>query len=180
METLKTIVLTGYRSYELGVFQEKDPKVTVIKKVIKDTLKNYLEEGLEWILVAGNLGVEIWGAEVAFELRADYPELQVGVIFPFEGFGEQWKENNAMKLQEIKSQADYVNATSHEAYKNPQQLRNHTQFLLEHSGGVVMVYDDEFPGKSQYFLKDARYFAENNEYLIHQITMDELQNAINE
>lgn len=180
METLKTMILTGYRSYELGVFQEKDPKFEIIKKSIKNTLIRYLEEGLEWILISGNLGVELWGAEVVFSLQKEYPELKLGVIFPFADFGSQWNEKNQEKLSLIKSQADYVDAVSHEAYKNPSQLKNHTRFLLEHSGGVIMVYDEEFPGKNQYFLKEAQDFSEKHEYLIDKITMDDLQNVINE
>ncbi|KAF1301191.1 MULTISPECIES: SLOG family protein [Enterococcus] len=180
METIKTMLLTGYRSYELGIFQEKDPKIAIIKKSIKNVLLRYLDEGLEWILIGGNLGTEFWGAEVVFSLKKEYPSLKLGLIFPFEGFGEQWNEKNREKLFELRSKADYVNATSHEGYKNPSQLRNHTRFFLEHSGGVIMVYDEEFPGKTQYFLKEAMEFSQNNPYLIDKITMDDLQNVINE
>ena len=93
-EPIKTLVVTGYRSYEMGVFKEDDPKITVIKNVLKQRLKDYLEEGLEWVLIGGNLGVEIWAAQAAFELREEYPEFRVGVIFPFLEYGNQWKENN--------------------------------------------------------------------------------------
>ena len=82
-EPIKTLVVTGYRSYEMGVFKEDDPKITVIKNVLKQRLKDYLEEGLEWLLIGGNLGVEIWAAQAAFELREEYSEFRVGVIFPF-------------------------------------------------------------------------------------------------
>ncbi|WP_302372217.1 DUF1273 domain-containing protein [Enterococcus asini] len=176
-EPIKTLVVTGYRSYEMGVFKEDDPKITVIKNVLKQRLKDYLEEGLEWLLIGGNLGVEIWAAQAAFELREEYPEFRVGVIFPFLEYGNQWKENNQALLQKLKTQADFLESTSHKPYENPAQLRNHTRFLLEHSGGVLMVYDEEFPGKTQYFLKDAQRFGERFPYQIDKITMDDLQNA---
>lgn len=180
MEPIKTLVLTGYRSFELGIFQEKDPKITVIKKVIKTVIENYLENGLEWLLVGGNLGVECWGAEVAFQLRQDYPDFKIAVIFPFADFGSQWQEAKRLKLQEITRQADFVDSVSHQPYEAPQQLRNHTNFLLTHSGGALLVYDREFPGKAHFFLRDAQAYAEKQPYLIHEITMDDLQNAINE
>ena len=53
---MKTLYFTGYRSFELGVFQEKDPKIKIIKKVIKMSLLSYIEQGLEWVLISGNLG----------------------------------------------------------------------------------------------------------------------------
>ncbi|MGM0124223.1 hypothetical protein IGI37_001597 [Enterococcus sp. AZ194] len=178
MNNLKTLYLTGYRSFEIGVFTEKDPKIQVIKKVLKAEIQQYAENGLEWVLTSGNLGIELWGAEVVSELKEDFPELNLGIIFPFEEFGSQWNETNQLKLQTAKQLADYVDATSHQPYKAPDQLRNHTQFLLEHSGGTLMVYDKEFPGKTEFFVKAAEQFSEKFPYVIHMITMDDLQNSI--
>ncbi|KAF1296037.1 hypothetical protein BAU15_12185 [Enterococcus sp. JM4C] len=178
MNKLKTLYLTGYRSFEVGVFKDKDPKIQVIKKVLKEALRYYAENGLEWVLTSGNLGVELWGAEVVSELKSDFPDLNLGIIFPFSEFGSQWNETNQAKLQMVKQLADYVNSTSHQPYKAPDQLRNHTSFLLEHSNGTLMVYDKEFPGKPKFFVEAAEKFSENSPYLIHLITMDDLQNSI--
>ncbi len=180
MESIKTLLLTGYRSYELGIFQEKDAKIAIIKKAIKNNLIQYVDSGLEWVLIGGNLGVEMWGAEVINELKIDYPQLHLGVIFPFAEFGEQWNEANQEKLVHLKQEADYVEAVSHKPYQNPQQLQNHTNFLLQHSDGILAVFDPEFPGKPKYLLDAAEKMTENNEYLIHLITMDDLQNTFYE
>ncbi|WP_414842264.1 SLOG family protein [Enterococcus saccharolyticus] len=174
---MQTMVISGYRSFELGVFQEKDPKIKVIKKVLKITIQQYIEEGLEWILIGGNLGTEIWAGQVVLDLQKEYPELKLGVIFPFEDFGENWNEKNQQVLTELKIKANYVNAVSHVPYKNPGQLKNHSQFLLTHSGGLLVVYDDEYPGKTQFLLKEAQEHASKNDFIIHQITMDDLQNT---
>jgi Uncharacterized protein conserved in bacteria len=176
MKTIQTMIISGYRSFELGIFQEKDPKIKVIKKVIKMSIQQQLEEGLEWILIGGNLGVELWAGEVCLELQKEYPELKLGVLFPFENFGDQWNEKNKQLLTDIKIRANYVNATSHAPYQNPSQLKNHTRFLLEHSGGAILIYDEEYPGKTDYLLKDIRRFSEQTPYFIQQITMDDLQN----
>lgn len=62
--------ISGYRSYELNVFGDKDPKIAVIKYALKNYLVNLLEEGqLDWIITGANLGVEQWSAEVGIELR---------------------------------------------------------------------------------------------------------------
>ena len=174
---MKTLYFTGYRSFELGVFQEKDPKIKIIKKVIKMSLLSYIEQGLEWVLISGNLGAEIWCAEVVELLQKDYPEIKLGIIYPFQGFGENWNEANQQMLQRVQMSADYVNATSHQPYKEPSQLRNHTQFLLEHTDGALLLYDEEFPGKTSFFLKDAKKYREDHPYEIDQIPMDDLQNA---
>ncbi|GMA07444.1 UPF0398 protein [Tetragenococcus halophilus subsp. flandriensis] len=178
MQAIHTLVVTGYRSFELGVFQETDPKIKVIKKVIKTTLEQYLEEGLQWVIVGGNLGVEIWTAQLIDELKEEYPELKFSIIYPYLEFGNNWNEANQTMLQKVVEKADYVDAVSHLPYKNPSQLKNHTHFLLTHADGAIVVYDDEFTGKSTYFVHDAREYAEEHDFLLHLITMDDLQNAV--
>ena len=42
--------VTGYRSYELGVFDSKDKKVEVIKYALQKKLLEKLDEGLEWVI----------------------------------------------------------------------------------------------------------------------------------
>ena len=40
---MKRLWTTGYRAYELGVFDEKDPKVAVIKDVLQKQLRYQLD-----------------------------------------------------------------------------------------------------------------------------------------
>ncbi|MGM0157168.1 hypothetical protein IGI47_001478 [Enterococcus sp. AZ191] len=176
MDSVKVIYFSGYRSFELGVFKENDPKVSVIKKVLKREIQQLAEEGLEWIIVSGNLGVELWATEIVAELKLDYPELHLGIIYPFMAFGSNWNENNQEKKRLAEQLSDYVEAVSHQRYQSPSQLRNHTRFLLEHTDGCLLIYDEEFPGKTQYFLKDAEKYQEEHPYEIRLISMDDLQN----
>ena len=176
MDSVKVIYFSGYRSFELGVFKENDPKVSVIKKVLKKEIQQLAEEGLEWIIVSGNLGVELWATEIVAELKLDYPELHLGIIYPFMAFGSNWNENNQEKKRLAEQLSDYVEAVSHQRYQSPSHLRNHTRFLLEHTDGCLLIYDEEFPGKTQYFLKDAEKYQEEHPYEIRLISMDDLQN----
>lgn len=178
MKTIQTVLISGYRSSELGIFQEKDSKIKVIKKVIKQLIRHYLEEGLEWVIIGGNLGVEIWAGQVVLELQNDYPELKLGLILPYEKFGDNWNENNQQLLTELKIGANYVNSTSHQPYQNPSQLKNHTTFLLNHVGGALLIYDEEYPGKTQYLLNAAKEISGATPFFIEQISMDDLQNYI--
>ncbi len=56
------IWLTGYRSYELNIFKDSDPKVEVIKNTLKECLIQQMADGLDWVLAGGQLGIEQWGA----------------------------------------------------------------------------------------------------------------------
>ncbi|MDP4164212.1 MAG: SLOG family protein, partial [Bacillota bacterium] len=79
----KVLAISGYKPFELGIFQKDHASVTYIKAAIKKELIPMLEEGLEWVLISGQLGVELWAAEVIFDLQIDYPNVKLGVITPF-------------------------------------------------------------------------------------------------
>ncbi|MFV0560549.1 MAG: DUF1273 domain-containing protein [Enterococcus sp.] len=178
MQTNKVIYVSGYRNYEIGVFKDKDPKIEVIKNVLKSELQNFIEEGTEWILISGNLGVELWTAEVVAELKTDYPEVKLGIIYPFAEFGAQWNEQNLAKKALAEQVADYCASVSKHPYQTPQQLKNHTNFLLEHTDGALLIYDEEYEGKPTFFFRDATNYLEQNEYDLRLISMDDLQNSI--
>ncbi|MFR6020912.1 MAG: SLOG family protein, partial [Lactobacillaceae bacterium] len=46
----KRLWVTGYRAYELNVFGSNDPKLKVLKTSLKNTLMQFLDEGLEWLI----------------------------------------------------------------------------------------------------------------------------------
>lgn len=78
---MTTILVTGYKNFELGIFQDKDPKITIIKKAIKRDFIHFLEEGVDWFVFMGNLGFEYWALEVALSLQTEY-DMQLATIFP--------------------------------------------------------------------------------------------------
>lgn len=163
----------------MGVFKDDDPKIAVIKKCLKDNLINLIESAeVEWILVGGQSGVEQWGAEVVHDLKNDYPEIKLGVIFPFYEFGGNWNETNRGKLEKIKNFADFTDSTSHKPYENPNQLRGHQEFLLSHSDLALVVYDPEFEGKTKYLYEAIQRQATFRNYPCHVIDFDQLQNSI--
>lgn len=176
MQIPKRLFVSGYRNFELGIFQDNDKKIKIIKAILRNKLIEYLEQGLEWVIIGGNLGIEFWSFETVLELKEEYPSLKVSVIFPFETFGEQWKENNQLKLLEMKEMADYTDATSHHPYQNPGQFKSHTQFLLSHTDGALLVYDEAYPGKTGYFLTSVKKWQEQAPYFLELLTMDDLNN----
>lgn len=65
----KRLWVTGYRAYELNVFGSNDPKLKVLKTSLKNTLMQFLDEGLEWLITGGQLGVEQWGSRGCFRTQ---------------------------------------------------------------------------------------------------------------
>ncbi|RKJ57066.1 DUF1273 family protein, partial [Butyricicoccus sp. 1XD8-22] len=76
---IKTIYISGYRPHELGIFNDKHPGIPIIKKAIENELRTLIEEGLEWVVLTGQQGVETWAAEVILELKSEFPHLKYSV-----------------------------------------------------------------------------------------------------
>ncbi len=172
--------LTGYRSYELGVFGDQDPKLLVIKETLKKLLIDKIENGTDWLITGGQLGVEQWAAEVGLSLKADYPELNVAMMTPFADFGHNWNETNQAKYLQIASRVDFHQSVSAQPYHGPQQLRNYQEFMLSHTDEAVLVYDLEVPGKPKYDYQAIDRFQERHSYPLTLIDMDWLQESANE
>lgn len=148
---MASLLLTGYRAFELGIFSDKDPKVAVIKKLLKKLLISYCEEGFEWFILTGNLGFEYWALEVLQELKKDYP-ITIATIFLFENHGQHWNESNQEKLAAFKA-VDFVKY-SFPSYENPSQFKSYNNFLINHTDEALLFYDPENETHLKYFYQE--------------------------
>lgn len=179
---MNRIWITGYRSYELNVFKDDEPKVKIIKSVLENYLRGLLEQSDEefWIITGPQMGTERWAAEIGLKLKTDFQQVKVAIIFPFAEFGQQWNENNQLKLAGVADQVDFTGDVSDKPYQSPQQLRNYQQFMLTHTDEALFLYDLEHEGKTKYDYRAAEKYSEENQYNIELIDFDELQEAANE
>ncbi|KAB2338276.1 DUF1273 domain-containing protein [Cytobacillus depressus] len=174
----KVAIISGYKPFEIGVFKMDDPAVQFIKKAIKNQLISLLEEGLEWVIISGQLGTELWAAEVVFELQLeDYPELQLAVITPFLNQEESWKEANKEWYESVLAQADFIDAVSKKPYEKPWQFRMKNQFFVEKSDTLLLFYDTEKEGSPKYLYEEAK---RKQDYDIRLISFDDLQALVEE
>lgn len=173
--------ITGFRQHELGVFKEKDPKVLVIKYALKKVLQNELENGLNWLIVGGQSGVETWAIEVALELQSDYPGFQIAIMTPFIDFGSNWKEERQSKLTELKGRVNFTQSISQEKYKDPNQLKQYQRFMLEHTDQAVIFYDDIAENASvRYDVWAAKRYQDVVDYPIKYVDFERLQDYATE
>ncbi|WEV70171.1 DUF1273 domain-containing protein [Lactobacillus sp. ESL0785] len=177
---MQRLWITGYRNYELNTFGNKDPKIKIIKLVLKKRMTAQLEDGqLDWVITGANLGVEQWASEVAIELRNTYP-LHVSIITPYEGFAKRWNEANQDRFLNMKEQADFFASTSNQPYQSPVQLRNYQNFMLLHTDKALMIYDSENPGKPKFDYNLIKKYQETKDYPLELIDFYDLQDAATE
>ena len=177
---MQRLWVTGYRNYEINAFGDQDPKIKIVKLVLKKRLQTMLENGqLDWVITGANLGVEQWASEVAIELRETYP-VRISMIIPYEEFAHRWNEANQTKFLNLKEQVDFFASTSNQPYQSPVQLRNYQNFLLTHTDSALMVYDPESPGKPEYDYNLIRKYQETNDYPLELIDFYDLQDEAEE
>ncbi|MDE5051959.1 DUF1273 domain-containing protein [Niallia taxi] len=178
---MKVAAISGYKPFEIGLFKKNDPAVEYIKKAIRKELEQLLEEGLEWVLISGQLGTELWAAEVVYDMQINgHSELKLGVVTPFLNQEQGWKEENKEWYEEILMQADFVDSVSKKDYEGPNQLRMKNVFLLQKSDVLLMFYDTEKTGSPKYLYDLAAQYKERNNYDIRLIGFYDLQAIVDE
>ncbi|HEO5080392.1 TPA: DUF1273 domain-containing protein [Streptococcus agalactiae] len=169
-----TILVTGYKNFELGIFQDKDPRITIIKKAIDKDFRRFLENGADWFIFMGNLGFEYWALEVALDLQKEY-DFQIATIFTFENHGQNWNEANKAKLALFK-QVDFVKYTF-PSYENPGQFKQYNHFLINHTQGAYLFYDSENETNLKFLLE---MMEKKEAYDISFLTFDRLNEIYEE
>lgn len=172
---MKRVLITGYKAMELGIFSLKHPGIDIIKKAIKKQILSLMDEGLEWIIVSGQWGVELWAAEATLELRDIHKDLQLAVITPFLEQDENWNEEKKRIYQDLIKQANYVNSITKSKYMGPWQFKEKNKFLLRNSDGIILVYDEENEGSPKYIKEQAVQQALSKNYPIITINAYDLQ-----
>lgn len=180
MTLIKVLAISGYKPFELGIFKNDHPAVPYMKAAVKKSLLPMIEEGLEWVLISGQLGVELWAAEVVFELQSNYPELKLAVITPFLEQEASWSETNKEWYQSILAQTDFIASVTKKGYEKPWQFRLKDQFFLEKSDALLLLYDQEKEGSPKYLFEMARQYQNRQTYPIQMITFYDLQVIVEE
>lgn len=173
---IKRLYVTGYKSMELGIFKENDPKIAIIKAAIEKRLIGFIEEGLEWVLVTGQMGVELWTAEVCLDLKEMY-DIQIAMIPPFENQESRWPEALKQKYQELSFTVDFYQPLYKGDYKGPYQFQAKNQWLIDKSDGCLILMDEEHQGSNSYFLNVAK---KSEDYPLFTITPFDLDDIVEE
>lgn len=174
---MKRVLITGYKASELGIFSLKHPGIPIIKKAIQKRLIALLEEGLEWVVVSGAWGVELWAAEAVLDLREGaYPELKLAIITPFLEQEEKWSDDKKNSYTSVVQRANYVNSVTKTKYEGPWQFKERDKFLLRNSDGIILVYDEDTEGSPKFMKQQAAQIAAHHAYPIMTINAYDLQN----
>ncbi|MBC1984652.1 DUF1273 domain-containing protein [Listeria booriae] len=175
---MKSIFVSGYKNFELGIFKRDAQEVGFIKEALRRRLIGLVEDGLEWVIISGQMGVELWAAEVVTELKAEEYALKLAILTPFLNQESNWNDANKLWYNEVVAKADYMAAVTKREYENPSQFQLKDQFVLDNTDGTLLVYDTEREGAPKFFYEKAKHYAENADYPILLVDFYELQEVV--
>lgn len=175
---MKRLLVSGYRSYELNIFNKDDPRYQFLKEFIESKLIEYIYDGVEWFIITGNLGIEMWVGEIIIELKNEYPEISLALILPYTSFEQNWNENNQIEFKYLVENADYVDYTSKTDYESPSQLKMNQVFVIKNTDAAFLIYDtlteESSNTKTKYLYELIQLYMESNEYELNLATFDEI------
>ena len=172
---MKSLYVTGYRAHELGIFNDKHPGIPIIKKALYDHLYPLCDEGLEWVVISGQLGVESWAAETVLELKQHFPNLKYSVITPFLEQEKNWNEHKQEQYARIIGNADFVTSVTKRPYEAPWQFIEKDKFIISNTDGMLLLYDEDNEASPKYVLNLVMKYQENHDYKLLQINAYDLQ-----
>ena len=172
---LHRIMITGYKPHELGIFNDKHPGIVIIKKALEAQLRTLLDEGLEWVIISGQQGVETWSAEVVLMLKKEFPLLKYAVITPFLEQEKNWQDHKKEKYQALIAQADFVTSVTKKPYEAPWQFIEKDKFIIQNTDGLLLIYDEENEGSPKYIKRLAEKYMESHDYNLLTVTAYDLQ-----
>lgn len=176
IERMKSLLVTGYRAHELGIYDQKHKGIPYIRKAIESRMVPLIEEGLEWIVTPGQYGVDLWACEVAISLKKIYPQLKLSILAAYTNPEEKWNEGKQEYYRGILHQVDYYDFVSKQPYQGVWQLTARDDLLLRRTDGMLLFYDEDAGEASPKYMKQKalKRHAEDG-YPIITITAEDVQ-----
>lgn len=175
---MKTLLITGYRAHELGIFDQKHKGIIYIKKAIENRLLPLIEEGLEWVITPGQYGVDLWACEVVIELKKRYPHLRLSILTAYLNPEEKWKEDKQEYYRRILAGVDYYGAVSKQPYQGAWQLKARDELLFRKSDGILMFYDEDNGEASPKYMKQRAIERQAEDgYPVYILTAESIQSV---
>ncbi|MFT8871208.1 MAG: SLOG family protein [Sporolactobacillus sp.] len=174
----RAVLISGYTATEFGIFTAEHPGIPAILHCLSERISSLAAEGVEWFVISGQQGTELWAAQAVFALRekAQLP-LRLAFLPPFLDQDSHYRPWLQTLYAEIRDQADFYRPISNRPYESPLQLKQKDQFLVAHTEGLLLIYDEKREGSPRYLLSAAEKKAAGGHYSIMRIDGNDLETA---
>ncbi|MFT8391091.1 MAG: SLOG family protein [Sporolactobacillus sp.] len=173
-----SILISGYTARELGVYAANHPGIPTIRYCLRKRILDSFESGTEWFVISGQAGVELWAGQCVLALQQEQNlPVKLAVLPPFRDQENRYTDWMNKVDMSILGAADFLSPISTRPYERPLQLIQKNAFLVAHTEGMLLLYDEDMPGSPKYYLSEARKRAARDNYPISLIDRYDLEEA---
>jgi len=112
---------------------------TTAKEWLRYQILQAIDAGYTTFITGMGMGVDIWAAQIALELREANPSLHLIAVEPYPGFSAKWTEEWRSAYQEVIAAADLVKRIS-QRYA-PDAINNRLYWMVDHSSRLIAIYN---------------------------------------
>lgn len=138
-----TCAFTGHRpkSFPWG-YNESAPGCILLKEVLAAQISVLAERGVTDWLCGMALGVDLWCAQIVFDLKKKNPALKLHAILPCEGQERKWTASAQEHYRSILAQANEVIYVGQEYSRNCMLKRN--RYMVDRASILLAVYNGTY------------------------------------
>lgn len=130
----KTVCFTGHRPKAFGTYNEFDPTIALTKLKLRDTIKECMENGIEFFISGGAIGVDIWAGEEVLGCGG-----KLIVAKPFPSQHKIWPKAVKKRYFEMLKQAITVYDINEDPYEN-WKMQSRNEWMVDNSCMVIAVW----------------------------------------
>lgn len=142
----KTCCFTGHRD----IPEEKKPQ---IRQLLRQTIRNLIQEGICFFGTGGALGFDTLAAEEVLYMRREFPNIKLIMVLPCRDQTRGWKPEEVKRYECILTAANKVVYVSE--YYTLGCMHKRNRHLVDHSS-VCVAYCTKSTGGSAYTLAYAK------------------------
>lgn len=142
----RTVCFTGHRKIPLG-------QQEIVARRLKNIIVELVKKGYIFFGTGGALGFDTLAAQTVLDLKSDYPQLKLILVFPCESQADSWSATDKETYESIKGHVDKIVFTSREYTKWCMHKRN--RHLVDNSN-VCVCYLTERTGGTAYTVEYAK------------------------
>lgn len=156
----KKVCATGHRTDKFKWFNknlsyiknEQAPECLLIKSMLKDTLKELIQEGYNYFISGMALGFDTWFAECVISLKEEFPDIKLEAAIPCIDQEKIWPDiNDQERYHKILSKCDFIKYVTKQKY-SPYLMIRRNEYMVDNSEKVVACYDGSDGGTRRAYL----------------------------
>ncbi|HCA28315.1 MAG TPA: DUF1273 domain-containing protein [Ruminococcaceae bacterium] len=146
IEESKTVCFTGHRPQSLSFgFNEDDERCIRLKGAMRNKIIRLIEECNAKHFISGMaIGIDIFAAEIVFELKNQYPQIKLECAIPCENQSIRWNERIRDRYFSIIEKSDLETMLQRQYTHDCMQKRN--EYMVDKSDIILAIWNGKGSG----------------------------------